>query len=671
MDENQLPGDLPIYLFHQGTNYRAYDFLGCHFDLKTNVAIFRTWAPHSKAVHLVGDFNGWNKTANPMMRISKGGIWETTVECVSQGQRYKYSISSENGRDELKADPYAFCSETDGKTASIIFDIEGYIWDDQSWQKRMRRQVSYNSPMNIYEVHMGSWMRAGDGQPFSYEQLSQRLIPYMKEMNYTHIELMPVMEHPYSGSWGYQVTGYYAPTTRYGTPHDFMKFVDMFHQAGIGVILDWVPSHFPKDQHGLIEYDGGCLYECHGNDRIENWEWGTRCFDYGRTEVQSFLVSNALFWIEKYHADGLRVDAVSSMLYLDYGRRAGEWTPNTLGGNENLDAIAFLRKLNKAVFSEFPNVMIIAEESTAWPLVTKPTQDGGLGFNYKWNMGWMNDMLEYVEFDPFYRKEIHNKITFSFLYAFSENYILPLSHDEVVHGKKSLLNKMPGDYENKFAGMRAFLGYMMTHPGKKLTFMGAEFGQFREWDFNSSLDWLLLDYPMHSKLKHYVQELGAFYLATPALWEIDYSWDGFKWICDSDRERNVIAFMRMDKKGRSLIVLINFSPVKRAEYKIGVPDRGLYTEVFNSDLAEYGGWGNTNGDIKTEKAALHGFKQSLSITVPPLATVCLRLKRKDVEKSVEKPTGTVSKSDSPDGAPRPKESHADSSSKTTSQSSVH
>jgi len=632
MAENTLPNELPVYLFHQGTNYRAYDLLGCHFDSNTGVAIFRTWAPQAKEVHLVGDFNGWNRSTNPMMRISDGGIWETTVEGVCQEQRYKYCISSHYGAQVLKGDPYAFCSETEGKTASIIYDLTGYEWGDSAWRRLKRRKSVYDCPMNIYEVHLGSWMRTDDGQPFDYLQLAERLIPYLKEMNYTHIELLPVMEHPFSGSWGYQITGYYAPTTRYGTPHDFMKFIDLFHQAGLGVILDWVPSHFPKDESGLIEYDCGCLYECHGMDRIENWEWGTRCFDYGRTEVQSFLVSNAIFWIEKYHADGLRVDAVSSMLYLDYGRKAGEWTPNTHGGNENLDAIAFLRKLNKAVLTEFPSVLMIAEESTAWPLVTKPAHEGGLGFNFKWNMGWMNDMLEYVEVDPVFRKEIHQKITFSFLYAFSENYILPLSHDEVVHGKKSLLNKMPGDYESKFAGLRVFLGYMMTHPGKKLTFMGAEFGQFREWDFNSGLDWLLLDYPMHNNLKRYVRELGAFYLVTPALWEIDYSWDGFKWICDNDRDHNIIAFMRMDKKGRNLIVLINFAPVKRDEYRIGVPDSGIYTEVFNSDLPEYGGWGNGNKDIKTEPIALHGFKQSLSLTAPPLATICLKLKKRDSEK---------------------------------------
>jgi len=621
--------ELPVYLFHQGTNYRAYEFLGCHYNSKTGVAVFRTWAPKAKAVHLVGDFNHWGEQEINMVRISDGGVWETTVEGVDQYQRYKYAITCGRDRQVLKSDPYAFCSETNDKTASIVFDLSGYKWSDSKWRNKVSKRENLDFPMNIYEVHLGSWMRDTDGHAFSYTELAKRLIPYVKEMNYTHIELMPVMEHPFGGSWGYQICGFYAPTTRYGNPHDFMSFVDMCHQSDIGVILDWVPSHFPKDEHGLIDYDGGPLYECHGDDRIENWEWGTRCFDYGRTEVQSFLVSNAMFWLDIYHADGLRVDAVSSMLYLDYGRKAGEWTPNTNGGNENLDAIAFIQKLNKAVFSEFPQAMMIAEESTAWPLVTKPIHDGGLGFNFKWNMGWMNDMLEYVEVDPLYRRGIHNKITFSFFYAFSENFVLPLSHDEVVHGKKSLLNKMPGDYEMKFAGLRVFLGYMMAHPGKKLTFMGAEFGQFREWDTDTGLDWLLLEYPMHSNLKNYVKELGAFYLKTPELWEIDFSWDGFQWISDSDRDQNTIAFIRKDKKDNNMIALINFAPVLREEYRIGVPEKGIYEEVFNSDLTEYGGWGHINdGEITAEEIPMHGYPYSVTLKSPPLAMVCIALKTK-------------------------------------------
>ena len=619
-----INNELPLYLFHQGTNYRAYELLGCHFDSKTGVAVFRTWAPKAKTVHLVGDFNNWGELDMNMTRITDGGVWELTLDGVEQYQRYKYAITSGQNKTVLKSDPYGFCAETDDKTASIVFDLNGYEWQDQKWQEKNSNRNNLSIPLNIYEVHLGSWMRKPDGQAFNYIELAGLLIPYVKEMNYTHIEIMPVMEHPFGGSWGYQVCGYYAPTTRYGNPHEFMKFIDLCHQADIGVILDWVPSHFPKDEHGLIEYDGGPLYECHGEDRIENKEWGTRYFDYGRTEVQSFLVSNAMFWMDVYHADGLRVDAVSSMLYLDYGKEPDEWTPNTDGGNENYDAIAFIRKLNTAIFAEMPYALIVAEESTAWPLVTKPIEDGGLGFNMKWNMGWMNDMLEYVETDPLYRKGIHNKITFSFFYAFSENFILPLSHDEVVHGKKSLLNKMPGDYETKFAGLRVFLGYMMTHPGKKLTFMGAEFGQFREWDTETGLDWLLLDYPMHSNLKKYVQELNAFYLNTPALWEIDFSWDGFKWISDNDRSQNTIAFIRTDKNGRDNISLINFAPVMREEYRIGVPEAGVYREVFNSDREEYGGWGHINeNDIEAEEIPLHGFNYSISIKAPPLAMVCI------------------------------------------------
>jgi len=625
MSDAQLFQDLPVYLFHQGTNYRSYEFLGCRFNAETGMAVFRMWAPAAKAVHLIGDFNEWNDVATPMKRISDGGVWEAQLEGVWPEQRYKYVITTVRDERLLKADPFAFYSETEGQTASIVFDLNGYTWKDSKWRKAVKLKNPYESPMNVYEVHLGSWMRAPDGRRFSYSEIAERLIPYVQDMNYTHIELLPVMEHPFGGSWGYQITGFYAPTSRYGSPHDFMNFIDLFHQAGLGVILDWVPSHFPKDEHGLIEFDGGCLYECHGVDRIENWDWGTRCFDYGRTEVQSFLVSNALFWLGVYHADGLRVDAVSSMLYLDYARKPGEWTPNTYGGNENLDAIAFLRKLNTAVFEAFPHALMIAEESTAWPLVTKPIEDGGLGFNFKWNMGWMNDMLEYISIDPLYRRGVHEKITFSFLYAFSENFILPLSHDEVVHGKKSLLNKMPGEYETKFAGLRAFLGYMMTHPGKKLTFMGAEFGQFREWDTDSGLDWLLLDYPMHNNLKNYVGKLGAFYLATPALWEVDYSWEGYKWICEYDRDQNVISFFRSDKKGEKIIVVVNFAPVTRHDYRIGVPDAGVYEEVFNSDLPEYGGWGNVNNELRSEDIPMHGFDQSVNLLLPPLATVCLRL----------------------------------------------
>jgi len=621
MDQNN---ELPVYLFHQGTNYRSFELLGCHYDVKTEIAVFRVWAPGAHAVSVVGDFNDWDYGVAPMKRISDRGVWEATISGVKTYQCYKYAIETGHRGMILKSDPYGFFAETNEQTASIVFDIKGYEWGDSKWKEKSKKKNPLDAPANIYELHLGSWMKHEDGSFLSYLELAEKLIPYVKEMNYTHIELMPVMEHPFGQSWGYQICGFYAPSSRYGNPHQLMEFIDKCHQADIGVILDWVPSHFPKDAHGLIEFDGGPLYECHGMDRIENREWGTRCFDYGRTEVQSFLVSNAIFWLDLYHADGLRVDAVSSMLYLDYGREGGEWTPNTNGGNENLDAIAFLQKLNKEVFAEVPGVMMIAEESTAWPMVTKPIHDGGLGFNFKWNMGWMNDMLEYVQIDPFFRKGSHNKITFSFMYAFSENYVLPLSHDEVVHGKRSLLSKMPGDYETKFAGHRAFLGYMMTHPGKKLTFMGAEFGQFKEWDVEVGLDWLLLDYPMHKKMQSYVKELNAFYKKTPALWEIDFSPDGFSWISHNDHDHNTIAFTRTDRKGQNVIALINFSPVTMHDYRIGVPENGEYSEIFNSDHEEFGGWNHLNtGKIKTEEIEMHGYQHSLVLTVPPLGVVCL------------------------------------------------
>ena len=623
MKNTFLHNDLPIHLFHQGTNYRAYEFLGCHYDAGTSSAMFRTWAPNAQAIHLIGDFNNWEEGKNPMSPISDNGIWEAQVSGISTGQRYKFLIVTSSGQHIIKADPFAFHSETDKKTASIICDLGNYQWGDQSWQNS--KGDLYDKPVNIYELHLGSWQRGGNGEILTYTQIAERLIPYIKEMRYTHIELMPIMEHPYSGSWGYQVCGFYAPTSRYGTPHDVMRFIDLCHQAGIGVILDWVPAHFPKDAHGLYEFDGSPIYECIGDDRKDHPEWGTLCFDYGRTEVQSFLVSNAVFWHDMYHADGLRVDAVSSMLHLDYGRKPGQWFPNTQGNNKNLDAVAFLQKLNLAVFKYHPNTMMIAEESTAWPMVTKPVQDGGLGFNFKWNMGWMNDMLEYISIDPLFRKDVHDKLTFSFYYAFSEHFILPISHDEVVHGKKSLLDKMPGDYETKFAGLRAFLGYMMTHPGKKLTFMGTEFGQFKEWAYDDSLDWHLLEYEQHKKIHDYMKALNKFYIETPSLWEIDYSWDGFSWISDNDNTQNIIVFTRTDEKGERIIILVNFAPVKRDNYRIGVPAAGVYEEIFNSDAVEFGGWGNLNGNLQTEEIHMHGFKQSLNLTVPPLSTICFRI----------------------------------------------
>jgi len=615
-----VPGTEPAYLFHQGTNFRAYEFLGCHINYES--AVFRVWAPNAEGVSVCGDWNGWNPDANPMVRITNGGVWETYVDGVSIGQRYKYFIRTENGSYIEKADPYAFFSETNGKTASIVYDIDGYEWQDSEWQRT--KSAPYDKPMNIYECHPGSWRFNAEREPYGYRDAANELIPYLLDMGYNYLELLPVMEHPYGKSWGYQTTGYFAPTSRWGEPKDLMYLVDKCHQAGIGVILDWVPSHFPKDAHGLSEFDGEPLYEAHGSDRQEQPQWGTRCFDYGRTEVQSFLVSSALYWFEMFHADGLRVDAVSSMLYLDFGRESGQWTPNTYGNNMNLEAIAFIKKLNTAVFEHYPNAIMTAEESTAYPMVTKPIDKGGLGFNFKWNMGWMNDVLDYWTTDPLFRKYKHDKICFSFQYAYTENFILPISHDEVVHGKLSLLNKMPGEYEQKFAGLRAFLGYMFTHPGKKLNFMGSEFGQFIEWNEEDSLDWHLLEYPAHKMLHCYVRELNTFYLDNPELWELDFDSRGFNWISGEDREQNILLYERIAKSGDKLIVLHNFAPVTRHGYRVGV-DIGEYSEVFNSDLAKYGGRHIRNDAlILSEPLSCHGRENSISLTLPGMSTLVLK-----------------------------------------------
>ncbi len=619
---------LPIYLFHQGTNYYSYNFLGSHIIENTGT-VFRVWAPNAKEAYVTGDFCIWQKSQEfKMNKLPESGIWELFVPNIKEGELYKYIITSTDGVDVYKSDPYAFSSQTITETASIVYDISKYTWHDTNWLEYKKSINLYEIPINIYELNLSSWRRKENGDFYTYREITPMLIEHVKEHFFTHIELMPIMEYPFDGSWGYQVSGYYAPTKRFGEPDDLKYLIDQSHQNGIGVIIDWVPAHFPKDEHGLYKYDGSFLYECQDPQKREIKSWGTHKFDFGKAEVQSFLISNAVFWLNVYHADGLRVDAVSSMLYLDYDKRKGEWTPNIYGGNENLEAIYFLKKLNEAIFKNYPNTMMIAEESTAWPMVTKPTYLGGLGFNFKWNMGWMNDMLDYMETDSFFRKYKHKNITFSLHYAFSENFILPLSHDEVVHGKKSIINKMPGPYEEKFANVRALLGFMTAHPGKKLNFMGYEIGQFVEWDFNKEIEWFMIDYEYHGKLNTYIKDLNEFYLKNSELWEIDYSWKGFKWISNDDFEQNIIAFKRINKSGDELIAVVNFSPVERHDYLIGA-DKGIYIEIFNSNDREYGGTGTGNkGKIISSFGTVHGYTSFISLTLPPLSIIFLKKENK-------------------------------------------
>lgn len=622
--------EMPVYLFHQGTNAHAWELLGAHRQLngKTN---FCTWAPHAAAISVVGDFNGWDAAANPMTRLNEQGLWGATVELTHDYDCYKYQITTANGRTLYKADPFAFHTQTPPENASKIYRLAGYRWHDAEWMTERAAQDARSLPVNIYELHIGSWRRNADGNYYSYLQLAEELPTYLTEMGYTHVELLPPTEYPYDGSWGYQVTGYYAPSSRYGTPHDFMALVDALHEAGIGVIMDWVPAHFPKDEFGLYEYDGACCYEYSDPSKWEHKDWGTRVFDFGRTEVQSFLTSSANFWAHTYHIDGIRVDAVASMLYLDYGRQEGEWRPNINGGRENLEAVAFLRKLNSAVLSEHPGFLMIAEESTAWPLVTRPPEIGGLGFNFKWNMGWMNDTLFYTSLDPYFRSYNHDKLTFSMMYAFSENFVLPISHDEVVHGKGSLLNKMPGDYNQKFAGLRTFMGYMMTHPGKKLLFMGCEFGQFIEWDYHKQLDWMLLDYESHRKTKDYIRALNHYYLAHPALWQVEDNWDGFRWLNADDNTRSVITYYRADEKGKKSLVLCNFAASRWEDYRMGVPEAGTYRVALCSEEEQYGGTGFDRETLyRSEEQPLGQWAHSITLDVPPLS--CMILESINTEK---------------------------------------
>ena len=615
-----------LEVFHTGDSVRAYDFLGAHLVNRNdkNGVVFRVWAPTARSVSVAGDFNNWNNEANYMYNIGYG-VWEVFVEGVKQFCTYKYCIESEYGDKLMKADPYAFHAQTRPGQASVVYDIENYSWNDSEWFNKRKENNISSSPMNIYEIHAGSWRKYPDGNFFNYQKLADELIPYLKEMHYTHVQLMPIMEHPYDGSWGFQTTGYYAPTSRYGTPSDFMAFVDKLHGEGIGVILDWVPSNFPTDDFGLARFDGSPLYESNDPKTSKRDSWGTCLFNYARFEVTSFLVSCAMFWLDKYHIDGLRIGALSSMLYLDYGKTEGEWEPNKFGGKENLDAVDFVKRLNTAVHMYHPDVMMFAEENTSWPKLTHKIEDGGLGFDFKWNMGWMNDMLHYMSLNPMWRPFNHDSLTFSFYYAFSEKFLLPISHDEVSHGKGSLIKQMPGKYDEQFAGVRAFITYMYAHPGKKLVFMGTEIGQFDEWNHEEAIQWDLLEFEKHKKLRTFFKELNKFYLDCKPLYELDTVWKGFDWIHHDDYTNSVIAFKRTDKNGDEIVSVCNFQPIRRDEYCIGVPKYGLYDEVFNSDEERFGGSGVVNGNnIKTEVMKIHGFDQGLSLTLPPLSVIYLR-----------------------------------------------
>ena len=618
--------ELPIYLFNEGTNAEAFRLMHASYVVKDGKKMwrFRCWAPHARSVSVVGEFNGWDRTMNRMAPIG-GGIWEGYAKSLKKYDTYKFSIETQSGDVLLKADPFATHTETPPATASKIYDISGYEWHDKDFINSLKKRNHYESPMNIYELHLGSWRRHDDGNYYSYRDLAESLVPYLKEMGYTHVEFLPVTEHPLEMSWGYQVGSFFAPTSRFGTPHDFMYLVDKCHEAGISVILDLVLSHFPKDAFGLYRFDGEPLYEYDDPLKAEHKTWGTMVFDYGKGAVRSFLISCACFWIEYYHIDGLRLDAVASMLYLDYDRRGGEWRPNKDGGNYNLEAISFLKDLNTTVLSRNPHAITVAEESTAFPMVTMPPDMGGLGFNFKWNMGWMNDVTDYVKIDPFFRKGAHNKLTFGISYAFSENYILPFSHDELVHGKWSMISKMPGSYQEKFSALKALYAYQFAHPGKKLNFMGNEFGQFIEWNYTRPLDWFLLAYDTHAGVHRFVKKLNEVYLNYPALFEQDNSYDGFKWLVVDDTVQNVVAFYREDKAGKRVVVIINFSDVTREKYTFGVPDKGVYKVILNSNSPDFGGNSTLPEKIRTKPVESHGCKQSLTLTLEGNTAIYLGL----------------------------------------------
>ena len=628
----QLITDFDKYLISEGTNERAYEKMGAHLtELNGHNGVhFAVWAPNARQVFLMGDFNNWHGASHPL-NSSDSGIWTLFVPDLDEHAVYKFRLVTPNGDTFDKADPYGFAMEQRPKTASVVVDLDRYEWGDDEWISSRAEHQDFDRPMAIYEVHLGSWRKVPDehwgARYLTYRELADELIPYVVDLGYTHIELMPIAEHPLDASWGYQVLGFFAPSSRFGTPQDLMYFIDQCHQNNIGVILDWVPAHFPKDGSGLNFFDGTHLYSHSDPRQGEHQDWGTLIFNYGRNEVRSFLISNAVYWIDKYHFDGLRVDAVASMLYLDYSREEGHWIPNEYGGRENLAAISFLRKTNEVVHGLFPGILTIAEESTAWPMVSRPTYMGGLGFSLKWNMGWMHDTLRYMSKDPVYRRYHHNDMTFSLLYAFNENFVLPLSHDEVVHGKGSLLNKMSGDEWQKFAGLRAYYGYMWGHPGKKLLFMGDEFGQWQEWNFNTSLEWVALTAPNHQGVLNFIRDLNRVYRAERALYEDDFEWTGFTWLDANDSDNSILSFIRNAKTTDEFIIVIsNFTPVPRHDYRIGVPQPGYYKEIINSDAGYYWGSnvGNEGGRI-TENVPMHGHARSLNLTLPPLSTIMLKI----------------------------------------------
>jgi len=623
--------DFDVYLWREGRHYRAYEKLGAHVAEQDGVrgVRFAVWAPNARWASVIADFNGWEAAANPMRSVGSSGIWECFVPNVRPGALYKYAIFSRLHNYWVeKADPYAFACEIRPATASKVWDLPGYDWGDAEWTAGRRKAQALDAPMSIYEVHLGSWRRKleDSNRWLTYREMAPLLADYAHDLGYTHVELMPITEHPFDGSWGYQTVGYFAPTSRFGTPQDFMFLVDTLHRRGIGVILDWVPAHFPRDEHGLGYFDGTHLYEHADPKQREHKDWGTFIFNYGRNEIGSFLVSNALFWLDRYHIDGLRVDAVASMLYLDYSRQPGEWTPNYYGGRENLDAIAFLRRLNERVNADYPDVVVMAEESTSWPQVSRPAHLGGLGFSYKWDMGWMHDTLQYLGQDPVHRKYHHNELTFRMVYAYAENYVLPLSHDEVVHGKRSLASKMPGDAWQQFANLRLLYGWQYFQPGKKLLFMGGEFGQWAEWNFETSLDWNLLGFPLHQGCQRWVRDLNTFYRGEPAMHEGDCDPSGFEWVDCCDAEASVVSLLRKAKDPADCVLAVfNFTPVPRYSYQVGVPQGGRWDEVLNSDAPLYGGGGVGNlGGVEAAPIAQHGRNHILAVTLPPLGMAAFK-----------------------------------------------